>query len=495
MAAITFPHEKRRRPLVCCQRAHGEIVIASALLPSMASRVKDIRKIGSVNRGLTLSRPKSSSGAIAPEFLLGTRGPVSVDENGAVSRKISSHTMTGSFDGFSLSDLGQRIEEQRRELARERQQTFGGILSDVQGLSNNLLAERNKAEADRQRCLDLELKNSELEALLKLLQQQLLQQQQLIQTQRQQTKHAQTQQHQSSSQEPVYTQSLPLTKASLACAVSVGSQCSRDSTSSEAQTDEQQLLPTCSDNFVWCKTCDSHASALAASEMSLKQSKAELAEAQAALAQQRHRETESISDKRALSLQVEQLQNLLLLESGRAAELQNSSEAQLSAAASELEEQRQRCLQQQKDGDQYRREVESQAEALKQEQQRTREALEEALRESAAASAIEEHVKTKLAAALHTNQQQKLEHAQQLAALSTQRAAFEQQLLQKEEQLRQAQAQVTELRQRCTSFPQSIPSLAPPPTLPSLSLQMCGVRNATHEGAAHCCPLVYFTHA
>ena len=110
----------------------------------MTSRVKDIRKIGSVNKGLSLSRPKSSSGVIAPEFLLGTRGPVSVDENGAVSRRISTNIMTASFDGFSLSDLGHRIEEQRRELARERQQTFGGILSDVQGLSNNLLMERNR---------------------------------------------------------------------------------------------------------------------------------------------------------------------------------------------------------------------------------------------------------------------------------------------------------------------------------------------------------------
>ena len=110
----------------------------------MTSRVKDIRKIGTVNKGLSLSRPKSSAGAIAPEFLLGTRGPVSVDENGAVSRRIAASVMTASFDGFSLSDLGQRIEEQRRELARERQQTFGGILSDVQGLSNNLLMERNR---------------------------------------------------------------------------------------------------------------------------------------------------------------------------------------------------------------------------------------------------------------------------------------------------------------------------------------------------------------
>ena len=123
----------------------------------MASRVKDIRKIGSVNKGLSLSRPKSSAGIIAPEFLLGTRGPVSVDENGAVCRRVTSNALTASFDGFSLSDLGQRIEEQRRELARERQQTFGGILSDVQGLSNNLLLERNKAEADRQRCAQLEL--------------------------------------------------------------------------------------------------------------------------------------------------------------------------------------------------------------------------------------------------------------------------------------------------------------------------------------------------
>jgi hypothetical protein len=420
----------------------------------MASRVKDIRKIGSVNKGLSLSRPKSSSGAIAPEFLLGTRGPVSVDENGSVSRKISSHIMTGSFDGFSLSDLGQRIEEQRRELARERQQTFGGILSDVQGLSNNLLAERNKADADRQRCSDLELRNSELEALLKLLQQQLLQQQQLqqpMQTQRPQTKQAQAQQLASNLQE--HQPSLPLPSAPAACSVSVGSQCCSSSAHSAAQTDEQEPVPTCSDNFVWCKTCESSASALAAAEVAVRQSKAELVEAEAAFAQQRQRDRDMASDRRALGLQVEQLQNLLLLESGRAAEIQNSSESQLSTAAAEFDGQRQRWLQQQKEMDEQRREVEFQLQTLKQEQQHTRAALEEALRESAAASAIEEHVKAKLAAAQHTNQQQKLELAQQLAASATERAAFQQQLLQKDEQLKQAQAHVAELKQRCSCLP------------------------------------------
>ena len=449
----------------------------------MASRVKDIRKIGSVNKGLSLSRPKSSAGAIAPEFLLGTRGPVSVDENGSVSRKISSHIMTGSFDGFSLSDLGQRIEEQRRELARERQQTFGGILSDVQGLSNNLLAERNKADADRQRCSDLELRNSELEALLKLLQQQLLLlQQQPMQTQRPQTKQAQAQQHASNLQE--HQPSLPLPSAPAACSVSVGSQCCTSSAHSAAQTDEQEPVPTCSDNFVWCKTCESSASALAAAEIALRQSKAELVEAEAAVAQQRQRDRDIASDRRALSLQVEQLQNLLLLESGRAAEIQNSSESQLSATAAEFDGQRQRWLQQQKEMDEQRREVESQLQTLKQEQQHTREALEEALRECAAASAIEEHVKAKLAAAQHTNQQHKLELTQQLGASATERAAFQQQLLQKDEQLKQAQAHVAELKQRCSALPHTptafihSSALNPPP---HACLQMRCFRDSTHE--------------
>jgi hypothetical protein len=432
-------------------------VNSSAFISKMTSRVKDIRKIGSVNKGLSLSRPKSSAGVIAPEFLLGTRGPVSVDENGAVSRRMSSSILTASFDGFSLSDLGQRIEEQRRELARERQQTFGGILSDVQGLSNNLLMERNKAEADRQRCMELERRNVELETLLLLLQQQQQQQQQLL-TQSQPQSTEQTR-HQSRDDERLFR--VPV-KSSPAAVASVASQCTSDLTSSEAQTDEQETVPACSDNFVWCRTCDESARAVEAAQVLALQCQAELSVTRVAITEHEKVEAEHRESERSLRLQVERLQNALALESDTLAALQRSSQLQLNSVA-DLASQSQQLQGQLLNAHAHRQQIESQLETETQELQRTRSALEEALRESAAAAAIEQHVKSKLATLQQTVCLQKTQLDEQQNAAERERALLEQRLLQKEELLQQAQAKVAELLQRyiavCAQSKRSLPRL------------------------------------
>ncbi len=460
-------------------------MIAQHFVLQMASRVKDIRKIGSVNKGLSLSRPKSSAGIIAPEFLLGTRGPVTVDENGVVSRKISSSILTASFDGFSLSDLGQRIEEQRRDLARERQQTFGGILSDVQGLSNNLLMERNKAEADRLRCAQLELRNVELEAMLLLMQQQQQQQQQQQEEEetctpsQSQTKptlpptqpsndltggfktdasshqtsqpHTSPQLHRSSHESAAPT-------SSIAC------QCVCACTSSAAQTDELEPVAACCDNFVWCQTCETSARALEAADARLQQTQAELAASRAAVEEHERFDKERADSKHALQLQVEQLQQLLLLESGRAAQIQNASDSIISNVTSEINGQRQQLLQQLSTTEERCRRAEEQLHAITQEQLQAREALQEALREADAASAIEQHIKSKLSAAQQAIVQHKTELEQQrttaaaaAATAAAARADLERLLLQKGDALQEAQTQVAELRQRYqthhTEFP------------------------------------------
>ncbi len=182
--------------------------------------------------------------------------------------------------------------------------------------------------------------------------------------------------------------------------------------------------------------------------MLLQQSKAELSAAQAVIAQHQRQEKEELSAKRALSVQVEQLQNMLLLESGRAAQIQNSSEAELNAAMIKLDEQQQR-FQEQLDSSVLRcLQVEEQLKVTAQEHELTRQALQEALRESSAAAAIEEHVKSKLATAQITINDLKTHQEQQLAAFTQERSELEQQLLQRDGALKQAQAQVAELRQR-----------------------------------------------
>jgi hypothetical protein len=438
------------------QCTYGIRLISPTSLLQMASRVKDIRKIGSVNKGLSLSRPKSSAGIIAPEFLLGTRGPVTVDENGAVSRKVAVNILTASFDGFSLSDLGQRIEEQRRELARERQQTFGGILSDVQGLSNNLLLERNKAEADRLRSLELEQRNKELEALLQALQHQMLQQQK---QQQQESMRNELQKSNVTYHQPVVGQERPTgsrssfsSSTSSSSSSSIGVQCSNSTTTSEVQTDNLEPSPACTDNFVWCKACEEKSSALESAAARLQHCTSQLSQLQSAVTDSQRREKEESNAKHALSLQVEQLQNLLLLESGRAAEIQNSSDSrldsQLSAASKQLDDQK-ALHQQQLDAMQLHcREVELQLETVSKEQFVTRQSLEEALRESSAAAAIEQHVKSKLAAAQATISNQKAQLEQQSVAFAQERSEYERQLLQRDGAVQQAQAHAAELRQK-----------------------------------------------
>jgi chromosome segregation ATPase len=160
-----------------------------------------------------------------------------------------------------------------------------------------------------------------------------------------------------------------------------------------------------------------------------------------------------------LVLQVEQLQNLLLIESGRTAEIQNSLDTKLSASAAQIieqKEQQQQHLksmeaQHQQHQEQMRR-AEQENSSILQDLHRTREALNEAQRESAAASAIEQHVKSKLASVQQTAQQHKAQLEQQLATFMQERAEFERQLLQKDDSLKRAEAQVTELRQRCNAL-------------------------------------------
>jgi len=93
----------------------------------------------------------------------------------------------------------------------------------------------------------------------------------------------------------------------------------------------------------------------------------------------------------------------------------------------------------------HRQQIESQLETESQELHRTQNALEEALRESASASAIEQHVKSKLATVQQTVSLQKLQLDEQYNAAARERALLEQQLLQKEESLQEAQTQVAEL--------------------------------------------------
>ncbi len=428
----------------------------------MASRVKDIRKIGSVNKGLSLSRPKSSACIIAPEFLLGTRGPVSVDENGVVSRKISSNILTASFDGFSLSDLGQRIEEQRRDLARERQQTFGGILSDVQGLSNNLLMERNKAEVDRLRCAQLELRNVELEAMLLLMQQQQQREpcmpSQLPPPQASHDLTGDFKTDTSSQQTPLPHTNSPLDlipRKPVDPTSSIACQCVCVCTSSAVQTDDPEPVAACCDNFVWCHTCDSSARALEEADAQLQRTQFELAASQAAVAEHDKLNKERANSKLELQMQVAQLQHLLSLESNRAAQIQDSRDSMLSTVTTELKEERQQLLLLLSTTEERCRHAEEQAHAGAQEQLQAREALQEALREAAAASAIEQHIKSKLSAAQQAIVQLKTELEQQrsaaaaaAAAAAVARADHERLLLQKSDALQETQAQVAELRQR-----------------------------------------------
>ena len=96
----------------------------------------------------------------------------------------------------------------------------------------------------------------------------------------------------------------------------------------------------------------------------------------------------------------------------------------------------------------HRQQIESQLETESQELHRTQNALEEALRESASASAIEQHVKSKLATVQQTVSLKKLQLDEQHNAAARERALLEQQLLQKEESLQEAQTKVAELLQR-----------------------------------------------
>jgi len=104
----------------------------------------------------------------------------------------------------------------------------------------------------------------------------------------------------------------------------------------EVQTEEQEPVPICSDNFVWCKSCEAKQTALYAAEARLSQSISDLSACQAAVEGLQRQEAVQLNAKRALVLQVEQLQNLLLIESGRAAEIQNTLDTKLSAAAAEI---------------------------------------------------------------------------------------------------------------------------------------------------------------
>ena len=94
------------------------------------------------------------------------------------------------------------------------------------------------------------------------------------------------------------------------------------------------------------------------------------------------------------------------------------------------------------------REVELQLETVSKEQFVTRQSLEEALRESSAAAAIEQHVKSKLAAAQATISNQKAQLEQQLVAFAQERSEYDRQLLQRDGAVQQAQAQGAELRQK-----------------------------------------------
>ena len=87
----------------------------------------------------------------------------------------------------------------------------------------------------------------------------------------------------------------------------------------------------------------------------------------------------------------------------------------------------------------HRQQIESQLETESQGLQRTQNALEEALRESASASAIEQHVKSKLATVQQTVSLQKLQLDEQHNAAARERALLEQQLLQIEESLQETQ--------------------------------------------------------
>ena len=225
---------------------------------------------------------------------------------------------------------------------------------------------------------------------------------------------------------------------------------------SSAQTDFIEPYPICTDNFVWCAACEAKAAELEVSSALLQQIRAELSAANAVIADHQQREKEEAGARRALHLQVEQLQNMLLLESGRAAHIQNSSDAELRDVAEKLEEQR-RCFEQQMESSTSRcQQIEQQLEGVKQELEAvvrehsvTRQALEEALREASAAAAIELHVKSKLSAAQITISDLKTHQEQQLATFSQQRCDFEQQITQRDDALKQAHAQIAELRQRC----------------------------------------------
>jgi hypothetical protein len=431
----------------------------------MASRVKDIRKIGSSlnrdvldlesrvlsNKGRALNRPQTAAGVIAPEFLLGTRGAVSVDENGVVSRKVASRGASASFEGFSLSDLGQRIEEQRRELARERQHTFGGILSDVQGLSNSLLMERNKAESDRLRSIELEQRNGDLEAALSALR---LENQQLrdLQLRLQQAKPPLASRS-SQDQRSLEHSTSPSTS------VSVAIQSCIISTSSESQTEAEELTPACTDNFVWSSSCSTQAAALEDAEARLRLSDVELKECKAVAAECQQREVERQISERDTMQQLEALRALLSLEADRVCQINESSRLQISAVRAACDEEVKQLQKQRQDLELRCNNAEQQVSVLTQQNACAQDALQEALREAAAAAAIEDHVKTKLVAAQSMLQKQQVQREEELVARAQERADFQRQLLEKDELLQQAQAAAANLRERCVHLTCSRPSL------------------------------------
>ncbi len=158
--------------------------------------------------------------------------------------------------------------------------------------------------------------------------------------------------------------------------------------------------------------------------------------------------SELVGAKNALALQVEQLQNLLLLESGRVSHVQNSSDLSLSAITAELNEQKQQLQQQLMESAAHSRQLETRLHTITQQQQDTSAALTEALREAAAASAIEQHIKTKLSTAQNTIFQQKMQMEQQHATAAAERERLDRLLLDKDAALQDAQVQAAELRQR-----------------------------------------------
>ena len=124
---------------------------------------------------------------------------------------------------------------------------------------------------------------------------------------------------------------------------------------------------------------------------------AELSVTRAAITQHEKLQAEQRESERLLHLQVERLQNALAHESGALAALQHSSELQLNSVTADLASQLQQLQGQLLSAHAHRQQIESQLETESQGLQRTQNALEEALRESASASAIEQHVKSKLA--------------------------------------------------------------------------------------------------